>query len=219
MTVTEKSQQATKTSFSSSKQLTLQQAEAKLLDSSFGYEASLRVRFQHPADIYAEDIHVEAKCTLERARGNPDRKKIATMVADKAVQMLASYFSAPNKQTAKLVLKLYVCDVSDGDREARIFASEAGVGHVRLCLAWILCFGDGSVVLDGGRVGDEDSLMHGVLDFLNLKTGESCLLNTLTPRLCKRIQHQINVASGKWFFENFVCLQHESATTEVQVPQ
>jgi hypothetical protein len=208
-------------SSSSSNQLTLPQAKAKLLDSSFSYEASLRSPFQHPAEIHAEDIYVEANCTLERARGNPDRKKLATMVADKAVQTLASHFSAPNKQTAKLVLNIYVCDVSDGDREARIFASEAGVGHVRVCLAWILCFGDGSVVLDGGRVGDVDSLMHGMLDIFNLKTGESCLLKTLTPRLCKRIQHQINIASGQSFYGKLFCSQHHQSLNEVQaqVPQ
>lgn len=185
------------------KKVTLTKAVATLVDSKLGYDASLRIPFQAPTGIYAEHVYVEANCALHRGKGSPTRNALAKKVGDQAACLLSKHFSARDKNCAKLHLKIFVCDVSSGDREARVFAAEAGVGQVRCCLAWVLCSKDGLLVLDGGRLGLVDNLMYGVLDFFNIQTGEACLLHKIIPRLCKQIQTRIDIPSVLNYFEKF----------------
>jgi hypothetical protein len=164
-----------------------------------GYECQLRQAFEHPSHIAAEDIYVDGGLSLERGKGNPNRDELATKVLDAATAQLRSHFSS-SKEDAQLLLKLHVVDVSEGDKESRIIASESGIGLVRLCLVWMLCMKDGKIVLDGGRIGEVDGHMCGIWDMLQLKSGEGTLVHGMTPRLCERIQRRIDIRKrSPWY--------------------
>ena len=109
--------------------------------------------------------------TMRRRRGNPRRDEMAAGVKAALRATFGDKFPMTKQKRSKkekLLLKVYVVDVSEGDRESRIYAPDCEVGLVRLCLAWIACTPDGNIVYDGGRVGMTDGLGMGVLDALHL---------------------------------------------------
>jgi hypothetical protein len=197
---TEANDKTTKPPLDGPPRLSLQEAEQRLHDPYMGYQCELRQAFAHPSQIAAEDIFVDGGLALERGKGNPNRGKLATKVLDAATTQLSSHFSCASKEDAKLLLKLHVVDVSEGDKESRIVASESGVGLVRLCLVWILCLQDGKVVLDGGRIGEVDGHMCGIWDMLHIKSGEGTLVHGMTPRMCDKIQRRIDIRKrSPWY--------------------
>lgn len=178
-------------------------AESRLFDPTLGYNVELRHAFEFPEDFRAEHVAVHLGTMLERGRGNPRRDEMAAGVKAALRTTFGEKFPMNRQKRTrkeKLLLKVYVVDVSEGDRESRMFAPDCEIGLVRLCLAWIACTPDGSIVFDGGRVGMTDGLGMGVLDALHLTTGLSVLTTKLAPRLAKRIIDRLNLKSESSFF-------------------
>ena len=174
-----------------------------MFDPTLGYNVELRHAFEFPEDIRAEDVAVHLGTMLERGRGNPRRDEMAAGVKAALRATFGDKFPMTKQKRSKkekLLLKVYVVDVSEGDRESRIYAPDCEVGLVRLCLAWIACTPDGNIVYDGGRVGMTDGLGMGVLDALHLTTGLTVLTTKLAPRLAKRIIDRLNLKSESSFF-------------------
>ena len=176
-------------------------AENRLFDATLGYNVELRHAFEFPPDMFAEDVYVHLDTMLERGRGNPRRHELAASV--KAVLRQEFGKKYPKKRRdgkEKLLLKVFVVDISEGDRETRMLAPECQIGLVRLCLAWVICSTDGNIVFDGGRVGMTDGLAMGVLDALHLTTGLSVLTGKCAPRLSRHIISRIDLKSNQSFF-------------------
>ena len=174
--------------------MTVKEAEQKLFDVSLGYDVKLRTPFQEPPQTTAEDVFVYARVNLERCKKDKVRSKLAHKAAKEAVACLRKHFNAASAEDSKLHLRLYIADCYAGDREARIFSPGSGLGAARLCMVWMLCLPDGSVVLDGGRVGMTDDHMMGLWDILYLKTGDRTVVNSLVPNICAGIRDRINIA-------------------------
>ena len=178
-------------------------AESRLFDPTLGYNVELRHAFEFPDDIRTQDVAVYLGTMLERGRGNPRRDELAAGVKAVLRTTFGDKFPMSKQRRTKkekLLIKVYVVDVSEGDRESRMYAPDCEVGLVRLCLAWIACTPDGNIVFDGGRVGMTDSLGMGVLDALHLTTGLTVLTTKLAPRLARQIIDRLNVKSDKTFF-------------------
>ena len=113
--------------------------------------------------------------------------------------LLGWKYNAKSKEDATLLLKIYLEEVTEGNREARIYAPESGVGLIRLKFAWILSTIDGKVVLDGGRFAEVDARWNGLLDSLMVRSGDSALLYVLLPKLCKALDRQVEIpVYKKW---------------------
>ena len=179
------------------KKISVKEAEQKLFDVSLGYDVKLRVPFQEPPQTTSEDVFVYARVNLERCKKDKTRSKLAHKAAKEAVTCLRHHYNAASAEDSKLHLRLYIADCYAGDREARIFSPGSGIGAARLCIVWMLCLPDGSVVLDGGRVGLTDDHFMGFYDMLHLKTGETTVLNSLVPKLCKGIEQRINIQKAQ----------------------
>jgi hypothetical protein len=179
------------------------EAKQKLFDVNLGFNVKLRTPFQEPDQTMAEDVFVMVEIALERGKIDPKRTRLAHAVAKHSVVSLRSHFGAESQDDAKLHLKLYVVDCYSGDREARIMSPGSGIGATRLCLVWILCLPDESIVLDGGRVGMTDDHWMGIWDLLYIKSGEKTLVNELVPKICEGIKQRIDIKSsqpGGWIW-------------------
>jgi hypothetical protein len=166
------------------KVLTLTEAEIRLFDPYMGYNVDLRDAYEYPPGYCRDDVYIQYDFALERGKGNPRREALALGVLNVLHEKLSPNFTATKKK-ALLHLNIYIVDVSEGDREARIFSSETPECLVRLCVAWIICLPDESIVLEGGRLGDTDMNGYGLWDALHLRTGERCLYDSLVPRVVK----------------------------------
>lgn len=182
--------------------LTLREAEAKLLsfrkdDGSLSTIVELRRAFEPPPDMAAEDIFVEHEFILkDKAHG---KEELANKIADHCVTYLGKTYSATSTEEAKLILKLYICDINSGKPQDRILATETGKGLVRLTLAWILTLEDGSVVLDGGRLFECSHHMFGIGDVLRLQDSDKTL-HAMGTRMSDKIKEVINIKS-----RSFLC--------------
>jgi hypothetical protein len=179
--------------------LNLREAELRLLSfPTNGGPKSMELRraFETPADVAAEDVFVEYKLYLEEKTGK--REDLAHQMATKCVNRIAQKYSAPDSHQARLILKLYVCDIHAGRREDRIYAAETGIGFVKLTLAWILTLPDGSVVLDGGRMFDYSSHMYGLGDLLRIQDAERTLLK-MSTRMSDEIMRITSIKSRTSF--------------------
>jgi hypothetical protein len=180
--------------------LSLTEAAIRLFDPHMGYNVDLRNAYAYPPGYYREDVHLQFDFALERGKGNPRRELLANGVLGVLHDKLAPNFTA-NKSQALLHLNIYIVDVSEGDREARIISSETTECLVRLCVAWIVCVPDGSLVLEGGRVGDTDMNGYGFLDALHLRSGEQCLYDSLARKVAKNILNKLSDLPSKepWY--------------------
>jgi hypothetical protein len=158
--------------------LTLQEAEDKLLQYRRDVPATaveLRRAFETPPHVAAEDTYVEYELHLPDIKVAQGREELATAVARYCVNRIAEKYSAPSANEAKVILKLYICEISAGKRQDRILATETGRGSVIFTLAWILTLKDGTVVLDGGRLFEVSTHMYGLGDLFRLQNAEKTL--------------------------------------------
>lgn len=181
----------------STPKLTLKDAESKLL--SFDrHEAtndvSLRRAFLQPPGIAAEDVIVQYQVCTNRGKTVAEVEQAQNALMDHCVQRLAKAYSAESADDARLVLKIYLVTMSTGNRQDRIYASETGNGHVKLTIAWTLALPDGSVVLDGGRIHENNDHLYGLGDMLYVASGERTLYG-MANRMCDKILKQTNIAS------------------------
>ena len=175
----------------------LKEAEQKLAfyeDDAASTDVQLRRAFLQPQGMFAEDVFVRQEMCLKRGKGIESRQKLASEVMQGCVDTIGRRYSANSEDEAKLILNLYLCDVTTGNREGRIYASETGIGHVRLTLAWVLALKDGSVVLDGGRMNEEDGHMFGFGDIVRVANPERTLRN-MASRMCAKILARTNIKS------------------------
>jgi hypothetical protein len=176
---------------------TLKEAESKLLacDHDASTDIRLRQAFLLPAGIAAEDTFVSREFCMKRGKGISDCQKLATEVMEQCVDTIGKQYSAKSLKEAKLILKLYLCDVTTGNRTDRIYASEALTnGHVRLTLGWMLALKNGSVVLDGGRMTEGDGHTYGFGDITRF-ANENRTLRKMISRMCNKILSQTNIKS------------------------
>ena len=180
---------------------TLREAEEKLLsfsDDEATSQVTLRRAFSHPPHMAAEDVFVQREICLRKSKGCKDREKLALDISNYCVEQLSRKYSAPSAQESKLLLTLYLCDASLGSREDRIYATETGHGLVRLNMAWTLALGDGSVVLDGGRLYEHDTHMFGIGDVLRISNAERSL-KAIATRMCDKIIKETAIQSRSYF--------------------
>lgn len=176
---------------------TLRDAEEKLL--VFGKDeatsqVTLRRAFNPPPHMAAEDVFVEREICLTKNRGGKDRETLALEVSNHCVDYLSKKYSASSAEESKLLLKIYICDASLGNREDRIYATETGNGFIRLTLAWTLALSDGSVVLDGGRMYEHSTHMFGIGDVFRVASAERTL-RAMAGRMCDKILHETAIQS------------------------
>jgi hypothetical protein len=175
--------------------LSLREAERRLLSfrkDSQPATVELRRAFETPPTVTAEDVYVEQELYLdEKYHG---REELANKIASYCNSRIAKKYSAPSADEAKVILKLYICDINAGRSEDRILATETGMGLVRLTLAWILTLKDGSVVLDGGRMFEFSTHMYGLGDILRVQDAEKTLL-AMATRMSDKILNITNIES------------------------
>ena len=174
---------------------TLRDAESKLLtyeEDDASKDVNLRRAFMQPPHMVAEDVYVQRELCMKRGKGH--REALGVDLANHCVRHLSARYNCYSAEEAKLLLKIYVCEVSAGNREDRIYATEVGNGLVKLTLAWCLTLKDGSVVLDGGRLHAHDHHMFGLGDFLGLAAAEKTL-QKMANGMCDRILKQTDIPS------------------------
>ena len=174
--------------------LSLFDAEKMLLDPCIGYNMELRHAQAH-SNFYEDDVYVHVDDILERIR-EPRLDNLMDKIRVALMTKLRKRFQA-TKNDAKLVLKVFIVDASEGDEEARLISPELPSAPVRLCLAWILCLPDGSFVIDGGRVGEFDWNFLGIFDLLHFRNAERCLSNVLVPKLAEKIVKRMRLPTRK----------------------
>lgn len=179
------------------RRVSLREAESKLVNFDYRdpcHVLNLRTAFLHPSGITAEDVFVQREFCTKRGIGNPNFEELCAAISQQCLDQLRAKYSAPSREKAKLLLKIYLLDISDGNREARIFSADSGIGAVMLSLGWVLALNDGSVVLDGGRLHEIDSHCKGIGDMLYLSNPEKTL-RTMAKYMCDRILNQTNIKS------------------------
>jgi hypothetical protein len=115
---------------------TTEEALEKLLDRFQENSIALRQSFAYPKGVVAEDIFVEVTLALERGKGDPARPALAENAKKRIQETLTRLYSA-TKEKALLDLHVYIADISVGDAQTRIHASDGGQGLIRVCLVWI----------------------------------------------------------------------------------
>lgn len=184
-------------SVSPAPRFTLREAEAKLLtyeEEEAVHDVSLRRAFLQPPNMRAEDVYVQHELSMRSGKGHNNREVHAMEVAEHCVERIGRKYSCPSADEAKLLLKLYVCEFSSGNREDRIYATETGNGHIKLTLAWCLSLQDGTVVLDGGRLHEQSSHLYGLGDMIGVAKAERTIQN-MANRMCDKILAQTNIPS------------------------
>eukprot|EP00934_Nitzschia_sp_Nitz4_P007182 Nitzschia sp. Nitz4//scaffold269_size25945//12135//12746//NITZ4_008289-RA/size25945-processed-gene-0.20-mRNA-1//1//CDS//3329544967//7172//frame0 len=179
------------------RRFTLADAERKLLSfdqTESGSDISLRSTFSHPSYLYAEDVYVEREICLRRRMGDPNRERLSHEISDACLAQLQQTYSASSKENSKLLLKFYLLDVSEGDRQSRIYATDSGLGLVTLTIGWILTLSDGSIVLDGGRLHELDSHFQGLGDVFHLQNAETTL-HSMAKTMCNKIIQKAAIES------------------------
>ncbi len=176
---------------------TLKDAEEKLLvfdNDEATSQVNLRRAFKHPPHMAAEDVFVQREICLTKGRSSKDRDTLALELSNQCVEYLSKRYSASSTEDSKLLLKIYICDASLGNRDDRIFATETGNGLVQLTMAWTLALTDGSVVLDGGRMYDHSTHMFGIGDFLRVASAERTI-KAMATKMCDKILQETAIES------------------------
>ena len=182
------------------KPLSLKAAEAKLDNPKLENESiNLRDPFFMPEEVFAEEVFLEISDEKVAKKLAPKVQGLIKDVQDELHKALFPKYCAENKESAKLLLKFYIEEVSEGNKESRIYAPDSGHGLVKLKFSWYLCTIDETNVLDGGRHADVDSRWNGFLDTISYSSGKNTLLHSLLPTFYHHVDAKTGIRAMPWW--------------------
>ena len=183
------------------KPLTLKDAEAKLDNPKIENESiNLRSPLFMPEEVYAEQVYLEISFDKMTKKLAPKVQGLVQEVQEDLHKALFPKYCAEKKESAKLLLKFYIEEVSEGSRESRIYAPDSGHGLVKLKFSWYLCTIDELNVLDGGRHVHVDSHWNGLFDtFFPWSTGKRTLIHNLLPQSYHQVDARTGIRTMPWW--------------------